>query len=263
MPTSSLWSQSLIADPASSFSSSPMSSPLHGFQQKTSCGSGDHSSMSSPMLRGDTIGENDEDLVLREPEHSTLGAGLAAGSMAPLPPQEEGRFVSLAESGIRMSLLQKSLRPAALQSSEPQAAWSEGESETASNPVYQMVLPASSALSMVVAPALTEQPAGHSGLHTGNTIGFGDDEEMPESPNRESSTALEMLAEASSTHQETAGAHDGQMLGISVLQATSGEHSGLSQAAGRGTTSWHRTSLPSMAAGTRTRKVRIPRFYDI
>lgn len=261
MPTSSLWSQSLIADPASSFSSSPMSSPLHGFQQKASCGSGDHLAMASPMLRGDAVSESEE-LLLREPQHRALGAGLVAGSMAPLPAQEEGRFVSLAESGIRMSLLQKSLRPAALQSSEPQAAWSSAGSETSSNPVYQMVLPASSALSMVVAPARTEPPAGHSGLHTGDTMGLGDDEEMPESPGGESSTALEMLAEASSTHQETAGAYDGQMSGINMLQATIGEHSGLSQV-GRGATSWHRIPFPLMAAGTRTRKVRMPRFYDI
>lgn len=261
MPTSSLWSQSLIADPASSFSSSPMSSPLHGFQQKASCGSGDHLTMASPVLRGDTLGDSEE-LLLQEPQHAALGAGLAAGSMAPLPAQEEGRFVSLAEGGVRMSLLQKSLRSAVLQSSESQAAWSSGGSETTSNPVYQMVLPASGTLSMVVAPARTEPPAGHSGLQVGGTMGLGDDEKVPESQGGESSAALDILTEASSTHQETAGAYDGQISGINMLQATIGEHSGFSRA-GRGATGWHRTPLPLMTAGTRTRKVRMPRFYDI
>lgn len=97
--------------------------------------------------------------------------------------EEEGKFVSLAEAGIRTSLLQKRGKPA----QKP--------------PVCKMLLPAS--LSMVVA-------------------------------NREAldSSALEMLAEASSSQAKMAS---------------------------RGTPS--RPRVPSSAT-TRTRKVRMPRFYD-
>ncbi|XP_077544451.1 reduction in Cnn dots 1 [Haemaphysalis longicornis] len=129
MPTSSLWSQSLI------------DSPL------------------SPPPGGEGV------------EQPTAGAR-----------EGEGKFVSLAEAGIRTSLLQKRGKPA-------------------QKPVCKMLLPAS--LSMVVAsePALD-------------------------------SSALEMLAEASSSQAKMAS------------RAAPG-----------------RPRVPSSAT-TRTRKVRVPRFYD-
>lgn len=100
------------------------------------------------------------------------------------PGGEEGKFVSLAEAGIRTSLLQKRGKPA-------------------QKPVCKMLLPAS--LSMVVASA---------------------------DPPALDSSALEMLAEASSSQAKMAP---------------------------RATPS--RPRVPSSAT-TRTRKVRVPRFYD-
>lgn len=163
MPTSSLWSQSLIADPQSSPCSSPMSSPMSRFQ---------HYDHSSTILPGE--------------------ANIS-------PAAEEGKFVSLADGGVRTSQLQKPLNQAA----STQAA-------------CQMVLPANGTISMVVTPTKMELLSGHSASEA----------------TMQPSSALEMLAEASSTHRDT--------VQVNIRQ---------------------KASLPSTAA-TRTRKVRMPRFYD-
>lgn len=180
MPTSSLWSQSLIADPQSSpcFSSSPMSSPMSQFQQKDH----DNSQLALP------------------------GEGSANNSTAA---KEEGKFLSLADGGVRTSQLQKPLNQ--LQDSTQAAC--------------QVVLPSSGTISMVVTPTKMERLSGHSASEA--TV-------QQCTP----SSALEMLAEASSTHRDTVQGGGGPQVGFR-----------------------HKGPLLSTAA-TRTRKVRMPRFYD-
>ncbi|XP_037285746.2 reduction in Cnn dots 1 [Rhipicephalus microplus] len=162
MPTSSLWSQSLIADPQSSPCSSPMSSPLSRFQ---------HKDLSNTIL----------------PDEANPAT------------KEEGKFVSLADGGVRTSQLEKPLSQA-----------------TTTQAACQMVLPASGTISMVVTPTKMELLSGHSASEA----------------TMQTSSALEMLAEASSNHSDT--------VQVGIRQ---------------------KASLPSTAA-TRTRKVRMPRFYD-
>ncbi|XP_075544041.1 reduction in Cnn dots 1 [Dermacentor variabilis] len=245
MPTSSLWSQSLIADPQSSpcFSSSPMSSPMSKFQQKVHCTGKPLDT--PPQLAQCVAGEG-------ELQH-TLDA-CSANSTAEERLKEEGKFVSLADGGVRTSQLQKSLQPL----NELQAVCS---TQAANSPFCQMVLPASRAISMVVTPTKMELHSGHSGICSlsGLPLGHTASKEILQPlqcvRSRESS-ALEMLAEASSTHRDS----DSSVCSTSQMPPT--KTLGTSHAV-KGMPSRYKASfsLPSTAA-TRTRKVRMPRFYD-
>ncbi|KAH7952960.1 hypothetical protein HPB49_002984 [Dermacentor silvarum] len=242
MPTSSLWSQSLIADPQSSpcFSSSPMSSPMSKFQQKVHCTGND------TQLTLDAAGE----LQL------ALDAG-SVNSTAEERLKEEGKFVSLADGGVRTSQLQKSLQP----SNQLPAVCS---TQAANNPFCQMVLPASRTISMVVTPTKMELHSGHSGICSlsGPPLGPTASEEPLQCAQSRESTALEMLAEASSTHRDGDIVRGVDTSVCSTSQIPPTRTLGTSQVV-KGMPSRYKASfsLPSTAA-TRTRKVRMPRFYD-
>lgn len=119
VPTSSLWTQSLITD---SFGSpSPVSSPIRWFQQQSSRIT--KSPSSSSTASATDAAAHQSPIAVHELSPETHSAGVSADSTTferpstsgePLlfskpKPKECGRFVSLSASGIKVSLLEKSL----------------------------------------------------------------------------------------------------------------------------------------------------------
>lgn len=211
----------------------------------------------------------------------------AGSSLKSRPDGEGGKFVTLAEAGIKTSLLEK--RPAGITAADVELAWALAEEPA--NPVCQVVLPATSALSMVVTPSGSEhllsdnadslvvgpgmQKAGFSKeLHTATLVGS-----MLESGENktEGTDALEMLAEASSSHglSEAVGSESyvgmhrlaeqhpeiASALAAPALQAGSQGDGPSSSQPTKPLSHRHKIPFPTIAS-TRTRRVRMPRFYD-
>lgn len=293
VPTPSLWTQSLIADS----SPSPISSPMRWFQQQSNLLT-KPSSSSSPSSSYDTLAP-----VSSITESSHLGPaseprgdpslghtaadlpdevleGLASSeeplnfAQPKLTVKEEGKFVSLSASGIKVSILEKSL-VGQLPSSRIVASGGDPGSlpplnvQAAHIRRIVMPVPESARLSgmtagpaqdeSLVSPFLIEGCCQQDGEEEGQLpfqeLEEGNDDDWIDSVPIESRADVRNLVRM---HPEIVSA-----LKAPPSQVTHATDSrSFDKGSARGMSDRHKIPFPTIAA-TRTRRVRTPRFFDV
>ncbi|XP_064465855.1 KAT8 regulatory NSL complex subunit 3-like [Ornithodoros turicata] len=285
VPTPSLWTQSLIAD---SFTSpSPVSSPIRWFQQQSNIITKSLPSSSpasvpdaaepqpsvteSPKTERELSPQLHPAVISADP--TTLERpGTSGESLLFSKPKDDGRFVSLSASGIKVSLLEKSL-VGKLPTSRVVASGGDFVALPLLNfqtgQANRVVLPMAGTIDMAA-----DLPSSESGIPADEPL-LSSDFMVDECPEHDGDdecptplvgstgyNTLEGLIRNGEEEPGLAKLHPEIASALASPSSHASDSETLVEQHGRTLSSRYRIPFPTIAA-TRTRRVRMPRFFDV